>query len=201
VCILTNITYPAKVSLDRVNEFLHESELAQSDAQAALAAAAAAVAAAPDDGWFLGFRDAAFAWSASSSSATVASSGTSTPGSGSGSTSGAKKSFKLRIDGSLGFKRGGINLVVGPTGSGKTSLLMALLGEMHFEPAGLGSRVGLPRAGGVAYAAQESWVQNESIRENIVFGAKWDEGRYKKGKSLTREIRGRELTCMYGDSD
>ena len=34
----------------------------------------------------------------------------------------------LRIDEEVQFKRGHINLIVGPTGSGKTSFLMALLG-------------------------------------------------------------------------
>ncbi|KAH9480783.1 ATP-binding cassette transporter abc4 [Psilocybe cubensis] len=38
----------------------------------------------------------------------------------------------------------------------------------------------LPREGGVAYAAQESWVQNQTIRENILFGSSYDEIRYQK---------------------
>ena len=62
----------------------------------------------------------------------------------------------LRTDEEPPFKRGKVNLVVGPTGSGKTSLLMALLGEMHYIPAGPDSIVSLPREGGVAYAAKES---------------------------------------------
>lgn len=73
-------------------------------------------------------------------------------------------------------------MIVGPTGSGKTSLLMALLGELHFIPSGPGSWYSLPRGGGVAYAAQESWVQNETIRDNILFGSPFDEERYNKGK-------------------
>jgi ABC-type transport system involved in cytochrome bd biosynthesis fused ATPase/permease subunit len=39
-----------------------------------------------------------------------------------------KRDFRLSIDGSLTFDRGTINLIIGPTGSGKTSLLFALLG-------------------------------------------------------------------------
>lgn len=44
------------------------------------------------------------------------------------------------------------------------------------------SWISLPRAGGVAYAAQESWVQSDTIRNNITFGSPYDEVRYKQGK-------------------
>jgi len=59
---------------------------------------------------------------------------------------------------------------------------------MHFMPSNPDSWFNLPRTGGVAYAAQESWVQNATIRENILFGLSFDEERYKKGKlpSLVR---------------
>ena len=52
---------------------------------------------------------------------------------------------------------------------------------MHFEPSAVDSWYNLPRQGGVAYAAQESWVQNETIRDNILFGSPYDEERYQKG--------------------
>ncbi|KAJ7440383.1 hypothetical protein FB451DRAFT_1058899, partial [Mycena latifolia] len=77
------------------------------------------------------------------------------------------------------FQRGRIYLVVGPTGSGKTSLLMALLGEMHFIPSSPTSWYNLPRSFGVAYGAQESWVLNETVRSNIVFDTPYEE-RHKK---------------------
>jgi len=56
---------------------------------------------------------------------------------------------------------------------------MALLGEMHFEQKP-GSSFSLPRAGGVAYADQASWLQNQTLRENILFGSPYDEERYAK---------------------
>jgi len=48
-------------------------------------------------------------------------------------------------------------------------------------PSTVDSWFNLPRGGGVAYAAQESWVQNDTIKENIIFGAPYDEERYQKG--------------------
>jgi ABC-type iron transport system FetAB ATPase subunit len=55
---------------------------------------------------------------------------------------------------------------------------------MHFISSGFGSWYNLPRGQGIAYAAQESWIQNETIRDNILFGAFYDEERYEKGGSL-----------------
>jgi ABC-type uncharacterized transport system fused permease/ATPase subunit len=104
----------------------------------------------------LGFYDASFTWSAEQ---------TATPEDG--TTTPSRRNFVLRIDGELVFKRNVINLIIGPTGSGKTSILMALLNEMHFVRSTPKSWYSLPRGGGVAYAAQESWVQNETIRVSI----------------------------------
>ena len=59
--------------------------------------------------------------------------------------------------------------------------LIVFSGEMHFTPSQADSWFNLPHGGGVAYAAQESWVQSATIRENILFGVPYDEERYKKG--------------------
>ena len=55
---------------------------------------------------------------------------------------------------------------------------------MHFIHSQADSWFNLPRGGGVAYAAQESWVQSTTIRENILFGTPYDEERYKKGNDF-----------------
>lgn len=96
----------------------------------------------------IGFHAASFTWSASAD----------------GSLTPSKRKFVLRVEGDLQFVPDKINLIVGPTGSGKTSILMALLGEMHYIPLSPDSWFNLPRSGGIAYAAQESWVQNETIK-------------------------------------
>lgn len=59
----------------------------------------------------IGFCNAGFTWSSVSL-------GSST----------LRQSFQLQIDGELLFQRQSINMIIGPTGCGKTSLLMALLG-------------------------------------------------------------------------
>jgi hypothetical protein len=51
---------------------------------------------------------------------------------------------------------------------------------MHSIPSSPDSWYNLPRSSGVAYAAQESWVLNETIRSNITFDTPFDEERYKK---------------------
>ncbi|KAJ7139685.1 hypothetical protein C8R44DRAFT_867802 [Mycena epipterygia] len=157
-------TVTGKVSLDRVNEFLHTTELLDSFAEKDPATEGLLVPADVNAN-NIGFNDATFAWSSEKKDGAL------TP---------SRRKFMLRVEGELLFKRGCINLVVGPTGSGKTSLLMALLGEMHFVPSGPTSWFNLPRANGISYAAQESWVQNETIKENILFGTEFDEVRYKK---------------------
>lgn len=100
----------------------------------------------------IGFRNASFTWGVSDGSVTP------------GSLTPSRRKFTLRIDGDLFFKRGAFNIIMGPTGSGKTSLLLALLGELHFSPPGPDSWFNLPKEKGVAYAAQEPWVLNETIK-------------------------------------
>ncbi|QRW00073.1 ABC transporter transmembrane region [Ceratobasidium sp. AG-Ba] len=155
------LTIQGKVSLDRIGDFLTKTDLLDSYGKQDGTIVAESSAPEPSA---IGFRNATFAWTSQQP-------GTPTP---------SRRNFRLHIDGELLFHRGKINMIVGPTGCGKTSLLMALLGEMHFVPSVPGAWFGLPREGGVAYAAQEAWVQNETIRENILFNSEYDETRYKK---------------------
>ncbi|KAJ7290142.1 P-loop containing nucleoside triphosphate hydrolase protein [Mycena rebaudengoi] len=152
-----------RVSLDRLNDFLHETELLDVfDAQGTdTEIRPIPVSPVRDD---IGFSNATFSWSNDSD-------GSRTPN---------QRQFLLQIPEPLLFKRGGFNLIVGPTGSGKSSLLLALLGEMHFIAPSPDSWFNLPRDDGVAYAAQQSWVQNATIKDNIVFGAPFDLERYNK---------------------
>jgi ABC-type transport system involved in cytochrome bd biosynthesis fused ATPase/permease subunit len=55
--------------------------------------------------------------------------------------------------------------------SGKSSLLAALLGEMYNE----GGTVKV--AGTTGYAAQDPWIQNATLRDNILMGYDYDKSR------------------------
>lgn len=96
-------------------------------------------------------------------------SGTKTPG----RTTQPEKVFTLQ-DISMEIPQGQLTAIVGPVGTGKTSLLEALIGEMrrtHGEVRFKGS---------VAYCPQSAWIQNATIRDNITFGRPFDEKKYWK---------------------
>lgn len=91
--------------------------------------------------------------------------------------------FSLR-DIDLEIPRGRLVAIVGPVGSGKSSLLRALLGEMRtFGSVEFGGRLG--------YCQQSAWIQNATVRDNIVFGQVWDEAKYwrcLREASLIRDL-------------
>ncbi|TRY81292.1 hypothetical protein DNTS_012126 [Danionella cerebrum] len=75
-----------------------------------------------------------------------------------------------RID--LCVQKGSLVGVCGGVGSGKSSLLSALLGQMTL----LGGSVAANE--GFAYVAQQAWIFNDSLRENILFGRQYKEDKY-----------------------
>ncbi|KAJ2348008.1 hypothetical protein GGH91_001582, partial [Coemansia sp. RSA 2671] len=99
------------------------------------------------------------------------------------------------------FPHGVLSVVAGPTGSGKSSLLLALIGEMTLTR----GRIILPTINprlddnsdykyrdffelsdeglairDIAYVSQEAWLRNATIRENILFGEQYDAARYEE---------------------
>ncbi|XP_042275580.1 multidrug resistance-associated protein 5 isoform X2 [Thunnus maccoyii] len=75
-----------------------------------------------------------------------------------------------RID--LRIKRGALVGICGGVGSGKSSLLSALLGQMTR----LEGRVAA--SGGFAFVSQQAWILNDSLKENILFGNEYDQDKY-----------------------
>ncbi|MCJ8749120.1 hypothetical protein PDJAM_G00172600 [Pangasius djambal] len=74
---------------------------------------------------------------------------------------------------SLDIKPGRLVAVVGAVGSGKSSLISALLGEMH----NLSGSVQIK--GSVAYVPQQAWIQNATVKDNILFGSDADEQKFQ----------------------
>ncbi|KAJ2812496.1 hypothetical protein H4S07_001361, partial [Coemansia furcata] len=64
--------------------------------------------------------------------------------------------------------------IVGRVGSGKSSLLSALLGDMQKVMGDVTMR------GKVAYVPQQPWIMNATLRSNILFGLKYEEFFYNR---------------------
>lgn len=76
----------------------------------------------------------------------------------------------------VGFiaRKGELACIIGRVGAGKSSLLEAMLGNLFKQKGEVVSR------GDVAYVAQSPWVMNASVKENIVFGRRWDQKFYER---------------------
>ncbi|KAL9583744.1 MAG: hypothetical protein Q9212_002531 [Teloschistes hypoglaucus] len=71
-------------------------------------------------------------------------------------------------------RKGELSCVVGRVGAGKSSLLQAVLGDIWKVKGEIVVH------GRTAYVAQQSWVMNASVKENIVFGHRWDPDFYER---------------------
>lgn len=155
----------SKVSVDRVEEFLNEDETEKYEQ----------LLQGPKDengDPIIGFEKATLTWGGKDAQKAE-----------------GQTAFRM-IDMNIRFLIGRLNIIIGPTGSGKTSLLMALLGEMTlidgsvFLPGGQ-SRETLREdpethlTESIAYCAQQAWLANDTIKQNILFAAPLDESRYK----------------------
>ncbi|KAF9937640.1 Multidrug resistance-associated protein 1 [Mortierella alpina] len=74
----------------------------------------------------------------------------------------------------LKVKRGEVVAIVGDVGSGKSSFIAALLGQIR--QTGTGPKLKL--YGKSSYVPQEAWLINVNLRENIVFGKDFEQERY-----------------------
>uniref|UniRef100_A0A087YIS6 ATP-binding cassette, sub-family C (CFTR/MRP), member 9 n=1 Tax=Poecilia formosa TaxID=48698 RepID=A0A087YIS6_POEFO len=78
---------------------------------------------------------------------------------------------------SIRIPTGQLTMIVGQVGCGKSSLLLAMLGEMQ----AIDGRVfwSNKNRNSVAYAAQKSWLLNATVEDNITFGSPFNKQRYK----------------------
>ncbi|KAM5344772.1 hypothetical protein ACJ41O_010634 [Fusarium nematophilum] len=155
-----------KVSIDRVEEFLSEDE---TDKYIQLGLENMDV----NGNRRIGFENATLIWGGKD---TVAEDGS--------------RAFRL-LDIDVDFLIGKLNIIAGPTGSGKTSMLMGLLGEMTMMEGNIYCPGGRSRedvrpdpetnlANTIAYVAQSAWLVNANIRDNILFASPFDEQRYRQ---------------------
>ena len=70
------------------------------------------------------------------------------------------------------IKRKSLVAIVGAVGSGKSSLISAILGEMEC----IDGKVEIN--GSLAYCAQEAWIQNATLKNNILFQKDLDKDKY-----------------------
>lgn len=74
----------------------------------------------------------------------------------------------------LRIKRGELVVVVGTVGSGKSALLLSILGELR-------TTQGQVKLGGsIGYVSQNPWIISESIRDNILSGRAFDSQLYRR---------------------
>ncbi|KAI0409773.1 P-loop containing nucleoside triphosphate hydrolase protein [Xylaria palmicola] len=111
------------------------------------------------------------------------------------------------------FPKGELSVISGKTGSGKSLMLAAILGEVDL----LSGTIAKPRmppleerhdakankgnwiiSGAVAYVAQIPWIENATVKDNILFGLPYDPYRYRRTTevcALTKDIE------MFADGD
>lgn len=82
--------------------------------------------------------------------------------------------------------------VIGPVGSGKTSLLNVILKELPLAQGKMSIH------GRISYSSQEPWLFSASVRQNILFGSFFDEERYRQVVDVCALLSDFEL-FPYGD--
>jgi len=85
-----------------------------------------------------------------------------------------KKSENTLENLNLKIEKGKLYAVIGMVGSGKSSFLSAILGEISLTEGQVKVN------GGVSYTSQEAWVFGATVRQNILFGQSYERQRYQK---------------------
>lgn len=98
------------------------------------------------------------------------------PSSGSYASFASHSQFSGLHDVCLSIERGEFVIVMGVIGLGKSSLLNALAGYMKIENSNEGNMV----ANGEILFCSTPWIQNSTVRENILFGKPYDREAYKR---------------------
>ena len=120
-----------------------------------------------------------------------------TPAGGAGGGGGAKKKMELKRykivpkpvlhDVDVAVRRNKLLMIVGATGSGKTCLVEAMLGNVDGPagcavhlPGSVDPKTGKFEAAPVGYSPQQAWIMNATLRNNIIFYKDEDEDKYRE---------------------
>jgi ABC-type multidrug transport system fused ATPase/permease subunit len=181
----------AGVSLDRISDFLKEDDVPD---YVSTFKRQVVTSSAKDDDEEIGILGASFAWNQVKETEKEAPKKDPPPPSEhQPEEEETESSFELR-DINVMFPVGKLSLVVGPTASGKSALLLALLGEMTMledttvdplsvirlpkNPQQLDRKSGLYNA--MSYCAQTPWLEHATIKQNILFNSPLEEDRYQE---------------------
>ncbi|CAM9019885.1 unnamed protein product [Wickerhamomyces anomalus] len=85
----------------------------------------------------------------------------------------------LKID-SFVAKKGELTCIVGRVGAGKSTFLQSILGQLPCVGADNNNKPEVDIHGSIAYCAQVPWILNASVKDNILFGHKYDDKYYHK---------------------
>ena len=80
----------------------------------------------------------------------------------------------------LSFEKWELIMILGEVGSGKSSLLQALLNNMLIMDENKSNKTKISINGSISYVAQTAWIQNDTLRNNILFYKEYDQVKYEK---------------------
>lgn len=154
--VITNIV-EAQVAIERLNKYLSSSELQ-------LNAVVSAPRAQKVGDTAVSIKNGTFLWSKQK----------------------GEENYKVAVSNvNLTVKKGHLDCIVGRVGSGKSSIIQAILGDLYK----LDGEVTVH--GKVAYASQVPWIMNGTVKDNILFGHKYDPQFYQhvlKACALTVDL-------------
>jgi len=78
----------------------------------------------------------------------------------------------------LEIKKGSFVAILGDVGSGKSSFLFSLVGEMK-APENISPPPEIIINGDMSHVPQQAWIMNATVKNNILFGNEFDEKKYR----------------------